>query len=664
MATEQSRLLQKYSPKIPSQRVPGSRTQTNERLYSSLANASSNLDSVLGSLQNVDEILPAGAATSFSTADAGGQSPELVSAVLVKSAVSTLSVTMDRVLSEALQAEHELEWWRSVENSRWNTAYFLLQTSPLRVARLAREISSIAQRNQVQLSFANLNRETFRLRIAPHLEVFSSLFPKFSRHQSFINRYAPSELARQECTAHRKELEVIRDLRAQQLGQLAYLGTTFVAALQEAEDASFAVNASSSSSLHGHYTAMSQLLASSMDSILSGDGVTSPSVNISPSSASTSLERFISTTLPRHSAEHQEGFVVHERPGKWTLAWPRYVFLPPLFLLAARSAYHNRDSIYANILDAGETIQSFWVQWVLEPVADILKTVRTGGDDTAGRVISKDGLKSDMASLERMVVAFAQEKQNISEADLDALRRSIREGDLTTVLEVYEGDIKTPVRSAVSGTLIRSLLIQVQKAKVDIDLALAGIDKLLRSQELTFGFVGVAPSLAVVYAVGGWLRTLLWPGAKGSKSKFGGRRNRRASFYAIRRIERLLTQAHSATANNSKAPTAASSFHASLIQSLSASSLTPTSAHISFTAPVLPLDPQTHGQLILNLTHLRHFAEHHMSKRGQQQQREAFLEDLADLEDARLGKEDKLRVVQRMWRSWGGVLGWGDERYT
>lgn len=69
-----------------------------------------------------------------------------------------------------------------------------------------------------------------------------------------------------------------------------------------------------------------------------------------------------------------------------------------------------------------------------------------------------------------MAVAFATEKHNISEPDIDALRQSIREGDLTSVLEIYENDIKTPVRSAVSGTLIRSLLIQVQKAKVRLPL--------------------------------------------------------------------------------------------------------------------------------------------------------------------------------------------------
>jgi nuclear-control-of-ATPase protein 2 len=65
-----------------------------------------------------------------------------------------------------------------------------------------------------------------------------------------------------------------------------------------------------------------------------------------------------------------------------------------------------------------------------------------------------------------MVVALATEKQSWSDAELRDLSEQIRRGDLTPVLKIYEGDIKSPVRSALSGTLIRSLLIQVQKAKV------------------------------------------------------------------------------------------------------------------------------------------------------------------------------------------------------
>ena len=71
-----------------------------------------------------------------------------------------------------------------------------------------------------------------------------------------------------------------------------------------------------------------------------------------------------------------------------------------------------------------------------------------------------------LKSLERRVIDLAKDKNLWSESEFQELSARVRQGDLTTVLKVYEGDIKSPVRSAVSGTLVRSLLIQIQKAKV------------------------------------------------------------------------------------------------------------------------------------------------------------------------------------------------------
>lgn len=67
---------------------------------------------------------------------------------------------------------------------------------------------------------------------------------------------------------------------------------------------------------------------------------------------------------------------------------------------------------------------------------------------------------------------------------------------------------QAPIRSAVGGSLIRTLLIQVQKVKVDVALAMDGIEKMLKSQQLTFGFVGVAPSMLVLAVLGRWVRGL------------------------------------------------------------------------------------------------------------------------------------------------------------
>lgn len=67
-------------------------------------------------------------------------------------------------------------------------------------------------------------------------------------------------------------------------------------------------------------------------------------------------------------------------------------------------------------------------------------------------------------------MALSQEKYHFSPPELEVLSKQIRRGDLTSVLKVYEEDLKSPLRSVVAGSLIRSLLIQVQKMKVSLQL--------------------------------------------------------------------------------------------------------------------------------------------------------------------------------------------------
>jgi len=67
---------------------------------------------------------------------------------------------------------------------------------------------------------------------------------------------------------------------------------------------------------------------------------------------------------------------------------------------------------------------------------------------------------------------------------------------------------------------------------VDIDQALSGIDKLLKSQELTFAFVGVAPVIAITYAVGGVLMRI-WEGGRGI-GKYGGHHRRTVAWLVMR----------------------------------------------------------------------------------------------------------------------------------
>jgi len=74
-----------------------------------------------------------------------------------------------------------------------------------------------------------------------------------------------------------------------------------------------------------------------------------------------------------------------------------------------------------------------------------------------------------------MALALAQDKLGYTEAQLAVLSGQIRMGDLTPILEIYEEDIRHPFKSAVVGTLLRSLFVQVQKAKVSCRACLPGL---------------------------------------------------------------------------------------------------------------------------------------------------------------------------------------------
>jgi len=342
------------------------------------------------------------------------------------------------------------------------------------------------------------------------------------------------------------------------------------------------------------------------------------------------IQRFANATLQSHRVQHAAFIHKHDlrRPSRLTLLWPRILLLPPLTLYCLRTLNASRASLIEVVKEVVQTVDGFLRGWLLEPLRDVLKTVRAGGED--GVIVRKEGIAADLDSLERMTLALAADALHYGPEQLAALAAQIRLGDLTPVLRIYEEDIKSPLRSALTGTLLRSIFVQVQKAKVDIDQTLAGVDKLLKSQELTFAFVGVAPAFAIVYITGGFLRNL-WASGRG-RGRYGGRHRRASVWFAMRRIERLLIAQPKSS-------------YDTLVPRLSAAK----------TIDGIP--SLTAGLLLLSLAHLRTYAETILPAHSHL--REGFLDDVANLEDPGLGRGEKMRVVDRMWKSWGGVLGWG-----
>ncbi|KAH9941057.1 NCA2-domain-containing protein [Amylocystis lapponica] len=586
-------------------------------------------------------------------------------AILGKVTVELYGQALNTFLQEARDAEDELEWWNEIERSRSNLALYLLQTLPLRLLNLSNTILSTLRKRNLPIRLSAFSPSSLRqlfpsrnlllpniltialfphLRTQPYLPPFLSLRPPpssafstssadrvesawyaFATALAGLARNAamvfvlPLELTRSECKYKQQELQKIRDERAEFLGTLAEMRGSLASALEEG---------------HRDPTRLNDF-AVQLQSFVQGESLT-PYVARTSDFALASLHTLASSALPSHVSLHSADLTARNllRPSRLTLLWPRLVLLPPLALYLVRTAYASRASLQDMAIDALETARGFWEGWLLEPLRGVVKTVRAGGED--GVIVTQESVRADLGSLERMTLALAQEKLHYDAPQMEALAHQIELGDLTAVMQIYEEDIKRPFRSAVGGTLLRSLFIQVQKAKVDINQALAGIDKLLRSQELTFAFVGVAPALAIVYTLSGYLGAL-WTGGRGG-SKYGGRTKRASIWLKMRRIERLLIaqpKLHHTHAGTHDVPKESPS---------------PEEAR-----PSIP--PLTAGLLLLSVSHLRAYAEKYLP--ASSRLREGFLEDVVDLEDPALGRAEKLRVLDRMWRSWGEALGWG-----
>lgn len=162
---------------------------------------------------------------------------------------------------------------------------------------------------------------------------------------------------------------------------------------------------------------------------------------------------------------------------------------------------------------------------MIEPTKKVIGTIRHD-ESSEISIMSKRSLDVDRASLERMVVDFAIDTpagSSLSASQIESIKANIQEGDLSPVLRVYEKELQSPLYGTLRGNLIRALLIQVQKTKVDIEVAMGGIDSLLKSQELVFGSgclltcSGILADVSQVHRANSWHTCYDWLGSLASQ---------------------------------------------------------------------------------------------------------------------------------------------------
>ncbi|OCF33869.1 hypothetical protein I316_04581 [Kwoniella heveanensis BCC8398] len=500
---------------------------------------------------------------------------------------------LQTLVDGALELEEERAWWDSSLNTRRGVGVYLIQTMPHRI------YAALPPRSK-------LSRPELRaFKMPPREALFQPLRTKTSAALTAIT--SPLNLTRREMLASRSELTLARDDAAQRVGVLASQGPRWISEVQNGHGQQ--ASTSSGNDIYQETARIYNILCYVLDvpvpvapqSTSKRSKSSRASSPPSPLAAASpvSLLHLLNTHLPQAKKKIDSTLTTHKRPSALTRLWFPMLFLPPTLYVVVSAIVRNKEWMKEQVKNAKETIKGFFVQWVWEPLEGIGKTLRGGGE---GLGVAPTTVKSDQESLERMVIDLGRDYYHLSGPALDALGDKVKSGDMEEVLRVYEKEMQSPVKNALMGSLIRTLLIQVQKTKTDLSLSLLSLDHLLRSQQLTFAFVGVAPSFLVLYGLGGWFRGV-WRGEKRGKGR------KRQYFNGVRSIERLLITAPKDTQE---------------------------------------MSDKDRGLLIVSVSGLRTWATGLSGNN-----REGFMDDLRMVEDPRLTRGDKLRVVERIWRSWG-----------
>lgn len=184
--------------------------------------------------------------------------------------------------------------------------------------------------------------------------------------------------------------------------------------------------------------------------------------------------------------------VVSFIPSFYIRWWPAVIFVVYAVRKLQGSWHQVIDWFRESVL---ETVKSFWRNWVIDPFYHIYLTIRH--DPTSQlALIANESLDTDINSLNGMIADFVRDNQ--SSLKSSSIIADDTQADMTPVMNAYEKELRRPIRGIIAGELLRTALIQVQKSKVDLEVALSGIDQLLQSQQLVFGLVAAIPAFSAI----------------------------------------------------------------------------------------------------------------------------------------------------------------------
>lgn len=432
--------------------------------------------------------------------------------VAAKATVQVSGLVMHALLEQTLQIEDEISYWDEVLTSGVFTNLYAAQTSPRRLWHWSKDIYS-------EVSFECASSTPISRSIAASWARFYQVARRnlrgISENPSVWHWSSPTRLCRTEIRQKRDRLVALRDLHTSSLGLLMEGWHVFrsVETVTELDTSTQEWQATVSKTIYLTEAILQSVLhdastTSFEQAIFQAIEIQQSKVDGNPSTTTQHprelarrLVHVLRNQLPDHARSVSSVISDQGRPSTIVRCWIPCSIALLSGSLSLNILLQHRIELFRWIMNIGSTIIDFGSNWVIEPIHKLIGTIRHD-DKSEIAIMSKNSLMADRASLERMVVDFVRDRPDLSRDnpsadDSTAIVNAVKEGDLTPVLKAYERDLRAPFLGTVRGDLVRALLIQIQKTKVDVEIAISGINALLKSQELVFGYASQTRSCLV-----------------------------------------------------------------------------------------------------------------------------------------------------------------------
>ncbi len=397
------------------------------------------------------------------------QVQELEWLLVSKAATQTYGIILNALLEQTIPLSNEIGYWDQVLGSYRYTGLYTVQTSPIRLWYWANDIYSDAwQRLQNGQSAREHEGETMVLSVSDRWRTFYGLVKDSVRDRSLADVQSkflsPLTMSRLEARSKRSHLKRLREMSASGLGILMDEGMIFDADEEAPVSTKYLTNSKEEwRSVVSKSVSLMEMVLQNIHTLELGAGEFEETVFMSVDDdpqpprhdsmesqsvtrvvrLASRLQEILRVHMPTHITTSAELATEYGRPSRLVRYW-----LPGLaFFLSSstllRVLVNRKAEIISWIREFGTTSIDFWNNWVVEPMKKVIRTIRHDKDSEIA-IMSRESLKGDRDSLERMVIDFARDNPNTStglpltDAEISVVRAKVREGDLTPVLRAYE----------------------------------------------------------------------------------------------------------------------------------------------------------------------------------------------------------------------------------